>query len=709
MRETEIRSHADYDDRIEKARIARSKALGHIFKDTLLVFLFTSIGAFAWSCAGVGLNTLPEFDHGVSFSRGLEFGTTATVFWVTGWLLYFLSNLGVKKQITAEHQKSVQKNWDARLEELSRIRKQADFDLEKGDLYLGQSPIDGFDSEREQMRLGFKKEVADATDADIQENVDYMFSKALNLTRNERNRHLYIIGKTRMGKTTLMQQMAYQDIIRGQGVCFIDPHGDASQELLDLIPEERQDDVIYFDPTKVHGVPSFNPFALSFPPAKLTEDIVSVFHLLVGEQSWGPRMEHLLRYGVLTLVTSTESHTLRDLRSLYIDENKRDKILETVSNPSIREFWEVEYAQIPSNAVNPILNKLSAFLSPTSDLERIFSNPANDIDFTEILNGRKIFIVNLAKGILGDEPSRLLGGLIVTGLQQATLGRANIPEEKRTDFYLYVDEFQNFTVASFPTILAESAKYRLNLTLAHQNLAQISTSMQRSIFGNCGTMIAFQVSAQDGALLSREMSGVDTLVRKRDESDQMTVHGFCTRMIDQLDFASDQINLGLGTSARQELEHTRAELDIAETPRQFVQASHKRDSIVESRYEYLARARRLLNDPQPNVSALVEMFPDYVFETTDYPSTEDFTDLPKFTAICKRGFANEIITFSASEPEAPIGSRDIVLKLLEQKYLPAPEPVLTIPQSTDKTYAETATSEIDDATEIEGAYKPMDS
>jgi len=708
VRQDELRSYGDTGPaRILKAKLTRTSAVqGMIWTAPFVFILATVLGTcynVSQSPTGGALSEYPE-----AFGKALTFGKWCALFTFVSFGALYFANVGVKKRVIEEAVEQDENSFTARMAELQRIKDEADWDVEAGDLRIGESQLYGFDQEREEMREGFKRENSSLSQAELDYEVDNLFSKAIKLKREERNRHLYIIGKTRMGKTSLMLQMARQDILRGQGICFIDPHGDASELLLDNIPEERLDDVIYFDPTKLQGVPSFNPFALSFPPAKLTEDIVSVFHLLVGEQSWGPRMEHLLRYGVLTLVTSSEPHTLRDLRSLYIDESKRDAIIETVANPSIREFWHVEYATIPSNAVNPILNKLSAFLSPTSDLERIFSNPINDIDFTEILNGRKIFIVNLAKGILGDEPSRLLGGLIVTGLQQATLGRANIPESQRTDFYLYVDEFQNFTVASFPTILAESAKYRLNLTLAHQNLAQVSTHLQRSIFGNCGTMIAFQISAQDGALLSREMSGGETLVRNRNEGARLTLDGFRTLMQNQLDHASDEVNLGLGTSAQQELDHARAEVDLAETPRQIESATHKRDSILTSRYEYLAQARNLIWDPNPNISALQEMFPDYVFETTEFPTPSDFTNVPQFNAIIKRGFANQIDLFNIAEPIGSYGSRDAVTKLLEQKYLPAPEPVLTTPQSTDQAYAETTTSEIDDATQIEGPYKPMD-
>lgn len=325
----------------------------------------------------------------------------------------------------------------------------------------------------------------------------------LYLDSSLRNRHLYLLGKTRTGKTTLLKRLVIQDMEKGHGVAYIDPHGDAAQELLGNVPQSRINDVIYFDPTSRHS-PNFNPLQLPYPPPKLTEDMISVFKMFFSD-SWGFRLEHLLRYGLLTLLADSEPHTLRDLRSLYLSPNTRQNIIKNLTNESLLEFWEQEYPTIPQTAAHPIINKLSAFLAPMSDLERIFSTPQNDLDFSAILNQQKILIVNLAKGTLGDEPSRLLGGCITTGIQQAALARALLPPEERKDFYFYVDEFQNFTVASFETILSESAKYRLNLTLANQNLGQLSSSLQRAIFGNIATLVSFQISSDDAPYLRKEM------------------------------------------------------------------------------------------------------------------------------------------------------------------------------------------------------------
>jgi len=235
--------------------------------------------------------------------------------------------------------------------------------------------------------------------------------------------------------------------------------------------------------------------------------------------AWGPRMEHLLRFSVLTLLTDTKPHTLPDLRALCINPDFRADLIARIQDPAILEFWEHEFPTIEKGAFNPIVNKLSAFLIPGSPLLRVFSDPENDLDFSAIMNGQKILIVNLAKGVLGDEPSRLLGGLIVTGIQQAALARADIPPDQRKDFHLYIDEFQNFVVDSISTILSESAKYKLFLTLAHQTLGQLPGDIERSIFGNIATIISFQISAEDAGTLRREMHRTRYMVRRK-ESDE---------------------------------------------------------------------------------------------------------------------------------------------------------------------------------------------
>lgn len=486
--------------------------------------------------------------------------------------------------------------------------------------------------------------VADASDTVLGRVIDdgEETRKVLCLSPELRNRHVYMIGKTRMGKTTLLKSIVQQDMLRGDGVCYLDPHGDAAEELLGLIPPHRIGDVIYFDPTR-KDAPAFNPLALPFSPPKLTEDVISVFGMLLGD-SWGPRMEHLLRFGVLTLLVDSEARTLRDLRRLYLDDAFREEVLANVESEQIREFWESEYPVMPKGAASPILNKLSAFLAPMSDLERVFSQKANALDFSAILSERKILIVNLAKGKLGEEPARLLGGLLVAGLQQAGLARTAIPPEERWPFALTVDEFQNFTVASFESILAESAKYRVNLTLANQNLGQLSSSLERAIFGNCGTVVAFQVSADDASRLQREMQTSRIVVRRRESKEFQPVEEFLAERREILHQALKDKYLGMSVEERRQHRNKKrlayqgatSMVDFAVGGMQVGRMNANRRAEIERMLATLEG-----NDPL-DVRTVSELFPDFEVRELSFPAASDLTGIPARHAFCRVGQSNVV-------------------------------------------------------------------
>lgn len=317
-----------------------------------------------------------------------------------------------------------------------------------------------------------------------------------------RSKHIYVLGKTGTGKSTFLKLLCRHDIRRGEGVAFIDPHGDAVKQLLEQIPDERIDDVIYFAPATTST--RFNLLSLRYRPDKLAQDTVSLFEMFFGN-SWGPRLAHFLRFGILTLLLDDRPHSLRDAHRLFTDETFRRTITDRATDPDIASFWENEFPHAEKQAVGAITNKLSSFLLPGSPLSRLFSTAENDLDFSAIMKDRKILLVNLAKGELGEEPSRLLGGMIATALQQAALARTTIPERERTPFHLFVDEFHNYTVASFETILTEARKYQLTLTLAHQHLGQLPASLRDAILGNVGTIVAFRCSAEDATQLKRRM------------------------------------------------------------------------------------------------------------------------------------------------------------------------------------------------------------
>lgn len=444
-----------------------------------------------------------------------------------------------------------------------------------------------------------------------------------------RNRHLYIIGKTRTGKTTLMTNIMKRDIRLGRGVCFIDPHGDAADDLLNSIAPKRHADVLYFDPSSPTA-PAFNPLRLVYPPAKLTEDLLSTFKMFFGE-SWGPRMEHILRYAFLALLADPEPHCLADLKTLLLDTTYRARVISRLAHPALRDYWREEFSKAPSNAVQPIVNKLSAFLAPMSDLERVFSETHNDIDFTEVLDG-KILIVNLAKGKIGEEPSRLLGGLFAACIQQAALARATIAEADRKHFYFFADEFQNYVVPSFESILAESAKYRVNLTLAHQDFGQIPGSLRAAIFGNVATYIAFQISADDAGHLAREMRRTRIRVRKRSTAEWQPLYEF------------------LEEHAHYAETYPEAQAILQGNP-YFGDAEWKRQH-----WQFIIKAFEAMTFSPPSVPALRRAFNEigggtWEFQEYVFPEVEDFPNLANHHAFIRRERAENVVRFRSNEPD----------------------------------------------------------
>jgi hypothetical protein len=506
-------------------------------------------------------------------------------------------------------------------------------------------------------------------------------TRGLWLTPQLRERHLYLIGKTRSGKTTLLKNLLIQDMRLGHGVGFLDPHGDAAYELLGHVPAERLQDVIYFDPSSPWS-PAFNIFQLPYPAHKLTEDIISLFKLFFGS-SWGYRLEHLFRFGLLTLLTDQEPHTLRDLRSLFLDPSFRGRIIRSIRNASLREFWEREFPTIEKGAVNPLVNKLSAFLLPGSPLERIFSQPENDLNFTHILNTQKILIVNLAKGTLGDEPSRLLGGLITTGIQQAALARVDLAEWQRKDFFLFVDEFHNYSVASFETILSESSKYRLFLTMANQNLGQIPQTLERAIFGNVGTLISFQVSAEDAATLQKEIRRSRLMWRPKH-----TRYQVATDYLPLRDFFDEGIKSWRYHIAH--FEHQLADLatkcattqrTYADHPDQLARAMADLEHQKHNLRRYIENATALLEEasrldpesPDITLAMLQRLFPsnysNLEFHAYAYPNVDDFINLPRYHAFCRAGRADNVFPIRTTPTPAPNAAiRNTILQDTRRRF-----------------------------------------
>lgn len=321
----------------------------------------------------------------------------------------------------------------------------------------------------------------------------------------DRRRHVYIIGKTGMGKSTLLENMIYDDIMKGRGVAVIDPHGDLADTILANIPKSRTNDVIVFDPADYKNPIAFNMLenvSKELQPI-VASGLLSIFKKMFAE-SWGPRLEYILRNTIITLLQVPDS-TLMTIPMMLTQTSFRRKIIAKIQDPLMEKFWTSEFeAMEPKQmveAVSPILNKVGQFLSSTL-LRNILGQPKNPFSLRWIMDNKKIFIVNLSKGKIGEDSSALLGAMMVTKFQIEAMGRADIEEDKREDFYLYVDEFQNFATDSFATILSEARKYKLNLVMANQYIEQMSETVRGAVFGNVGTIVSFQVGFTDAAVLS---------------------------------------------------------------------------------------------------------------------------------------------------------------------------------------------------------------
>lgn len=326
---------------------------------------------------------------------------------------------------------------------------------------------------------------------------------------------MYIIGKTGTGKTTLLENMVISDILNGNGVGVVDPHGEFAERMLDFVPEERLDDVIYFNPSDLDHPIAFNPIEDVGPEQRhlVASGLMGVFKK-IWPDVWSARMEYILRNTILALLETPDS-TLLGVMKMFSDKHYRKGVLEHVKDPVILSFWQDEFARYEQRyaveATAAIQNKIGQFISATV-IRNIVGQEHSAFDMRRAMDEKKILIMNLSKGRIGEDNSKLLGGLLVAKLQLAAMSRVNIPENERNDFYLYVDEFQNFATESFANILSEARKYRLNLILANQYIAQLTesfeggrkTTVRDAVFGNVGTLLAFRVGADDGEFLEKE-------------------------------------------------------------------------------------------------------------------------------------------------------------------------------------------------------------
>lgn len=331
---------------------------------------------------------------------------------------------------------------------------------------------------------------------------------------DDRRRHVYIIGKTGMGKSTLMENMFLSDIYAGHGCCYVDPHGDAAEKLIDFIPSWRINDVVYFNPSDMDFPVGFNILEAVDERHKhlVASGMMGVFKK-IWENMWSSRMEYILNNTILALLDNPGS-TLLGINRMLSDAEYRKKIVSNVKDPIVRQFWLQEFAsyneKYATEAVAPIQNKIGQFLS-ASIIRNIVAQVKSTIDVRQVMDSQKILIINLSKGRIGEDNSRLLGGMLITKIQLSAMERVDMPETERKDFYLYVDEFQNFAVESFANILSEARKYRLCLNMAHQYIAQLSDEVREAVFGNVGTIITYRVGSPDAEFLEKEFAPTFTM------------------------------------------------------------------------------------------------------------------------------------------------------------------------------------------------------
>jgi hypothetical protein len=328
------------------------------------------------------------------------------------------------------------------------------------------------------------------------------------LFRLDRSRHIYVIGQTGAGKSGLLELMALSDIYHNQGYCIIDPHGDFATNNLRFIPESRRQDVIYFNPSDTQYPIAFNPLELSSESRKpnVSSEVIGVLKRMFGE-SWGPRLEHILRYTLLALLDRPET-TLLDISRMLTDKQFRKETLEYCKDVTVLQFWKQEFGswneKQVTESVAPVLNKVGAFTA-NPIIRNIIGQPKSSFDVRKIMDEGKILVVNLSKGLIGEDNAGILGAFIVTKIQLAAMSRSDIDDiAKRRPFYLYVDEFQNFATDSFATILSEARKYGLNLTVANQYIAQMTDNVRDAVFGNVGSTISFRVSPEDAPALIKQ-------------------------------------------------------------------------------------------------------------------------------------------------------------------------------------------------------------
>ncbi len=478
------------------------------------------------------------------------------------------------------------------------------------------------------------------------------------LLRRDRSRHLYIIGQTGAGKSGLLELLALSDTFYNHGYCIIDPHGDFAIDNLRFVPESRINDVVYFNPADTAYPVAFNPLEVTDPSRKpnICSEVIGVLKRMFGD-SWGPRLEHILRYTLLALLDRPET-TLLDISRMLTDKDFRKETLDYCTDVTVLQFWKHEFGQWNDKQINesiaPVLNKVGAFTA-NPIIRNIVGQPKSSFDIRKIMDEGKILVVNLSKGLIGEDNAGILGAFLVTKVQLAAMSRSDIANiEDRRPFYLYVDEFQNFATDSFAVILSEARKYGLNLTVANQYVAQMTDSVRDAVFGNVGTTISFRVSADDAPVLIKQFEPTF------EESDiiQLNNRHFVISMI----INGEKVPAFSATT-----------LSIPKTPKDNF------DAIVAASRAKYARSRGVV---EAEIRETIEQSEKYKKELSDSGrqpenSTPVFTPVrneqkpnfaykPKFPKTAKDDFKKQNLSPNAAEGKERLGLKDLA-KLVSEK------------------------------------------
>ncbi len=485
-----------------------------------------------------------------------------------------------------------------------------------------------------------------------------------------RERHTYIIGRSRYGKTNLVKNLIIQTMEQGAfGLSFLDINGDAAEQLIGNVPHDRLPDVVYWDPSEAHA-PAFNIFAVPYAPDKLTNDIVGFLKHLFGKSNWGQQMDYILRNSIFTLITDMcdqgVPHSFKDLERLLKDVRYRNTIVERNTRESVRAFWEVEFPKYGKNALTPIFNRISRFFMSGSLTERIFSEEENDVDLPAIMNNGKILIANLAHGTLGEDYSKFLGSVLMKGIVEAAFARAKQNPNDRRVHHLFVDEFQEFLDAPFATILSQTGKYKLAVTMSHQYLAQLNESrgLKNAIFANATSIVSFRIEEEDASKMTRLMQAKRISYRWYGQSQWRPINNLAPFL---RSYFAKALKEDYQPSQKSLLPPVGQLKNFRPQPGSLFKSITPQPSRRQQELEWALDA---VSDPNISPEALKDIvthkywgsdletqytrFSPISFKEENFPSVSDLLNLPRFTAFIQVDRADNVKKFrprSAPDPD----------------------------------------------------------